>query len=196
MAKVYPLVCSYCSANFQSTTKTAKVCSPTCRNKSRTLPFLERFWASVQKTDTCWLWIKTKDYRGYGDVGRYISEKGHHDFGTRLAHRISYQLANGPIPDGMCVCHSCDVPACVNPAHLFLGTQRENMADMRNKGRGCNPPHLIGERHHQAKVTEEIVLMLRREHSEGATIRQLHRKYNLTEAIIGQAVRRRTWKHI
>ena len=81
------------------------------------------FWAKVQKTGACWLWIAGKDYGGYGS------------FQHKRAHRLSYEMHVGPIPKGMFVCHSCDVPACINPAHLFLGTARDNVRDMIAKGR-------------------------------------------------------------
>lgn len=74
----------------------------------------------------CWLWNGSSLERGYGR------------FRGSLAHRVSWVLHNGPIPDGMHVCHRCDVTACVNPAHLFLGTALDNIRDMHAKGRDRN----------------------------------------------------------
>jgi len=92
----------------------------------------ERFWTKVQKTDSCWLWLGSRtSAKGYG---QFIAN------GRRyLASRYSWELHNGqPIPDGLIVCHHCDNPQCVNPAHLFTGTYQDNMDDRGAKGRTYN----------------------------------------------------------
>jgi hypothetical protein len=100
-----------------------------------------RFWAKVYKTEGCWFWIAGKNQHGYGKISR--TRKA----GPERAHRISWELNYGPIPDGLCVLHKCDNPPCVRPEHLFLGTKRDNHDDMVKKGRMVPPPIHIGDAH-------------------------------------------------
>lgn len=89
---------------------------------------LDRFLARVDKTDTCWLWTGATNGKGYG---RLYADGAH-----VYAHRYSFETFVGPIPEGMVLCHSCDVRNCVNPAHLWPGTVKDNQQDMSAKGRG------------------------------------------------------------
>jgi hypothetical protein len=93
---------------------------------------MDRFWSKVdvRTDDECWEWQAAKQYQGYG-IFRF-------DNGVRLAHRISWLLTNTEIPKGMVVMHKCDNTPCVNPKHLCLGTQKDNIQDMKTKGRGNN----------------------------------------------------------
>ena len=110
---------------------------PTGRNHSWYVPIgpERKFWAKVDKGDGagCWLWTGKTNRDGYGVLTR--QRKGW------FAHRYSWTLANGDIPDGMMACHTCDNPPCIRPDHLFLGTRADNLRDMRAKGRGRGPGH-------------------------------------------------------
>ena len=91
----------------------------------------ERFMSKVNKTDTCWLWKAGLNHKQYGQFS--ITVNGWTK--SYRAHRFIYEYFNGPIPEGMLVCHSCDVPGCVNPDHLWLGTVSDNAMDAVNKKR-------------------------------------------------------------
>lgn len=97
------------------------------------LPIAVRFWRFVRKTDGCWWWTGSANARGYGSIrpatGSSVRGK------AKMAHRLAWELANGPIPEGHYICHRCDNPSCVNPAHLFVGTPSDNMRDCVAKGR-------------------------------------------------------------
>ena len=97
---------------------------------------INNFWKKVEKTERCWNWTAAKNEKGYGFFG--IIGK------TDRSHRISWVLNNGQIPDNLFVCHKCDNPKCVNPAHLFLGTNKDNVDDMVAKQRNSKPPSMGG----------------------------------------------------
>src|SRR5258708_238256 len=96
----------------------------------------DRFWPKVQMSEGCWTWLAKKSKDGYGPIGR-----GGKDGEIMRAHRASWEIHFGPIPEGMCVLHKCDNPTCVNPVHLFLGTNSDNVRDSIKKGRHKNPSH-------------------------------------------------------
>ena len=127
----------------------------------------------------CWLWQGPLDSGGYG---RFLIKK------TKLAHRASWMIFIGQIPDGMCVCHKCDVPSCVNPNHLFLGTTNDNIQDMVNKDR-----HARGERASAAKITEKQVLAIR---SDDRMLKEIAKDYGLAPNTVCMIKKKQKWKHI
>lgn len=106
-------------------------------------PARERFWDKVSKSDGCWEWMGYLNPKGYGVLagdrkGRNAPKKMYY-----LAHRLSWEIANGAIPDGKCICHHCDNRKCVRPEHLFLGTRADNTLDMIAKGRHRQGKHKL-----------------------------------------------------
>ena len=110
-----------------------------------------------------------------------------------LAHRLAFEIENGKIPSGMCVCHKCDNPKCFNPDHLFLGTAKENTSDMIKKGRAFIA---LGSVHPNSKVTEEDVLAIRAERANGATLTAISVAYGITFQHVSNICRGKTWKHV
>lgn len=165
----------------------------------------DEFWSKVARGDSskCWLWLAATNQSGYGIVGGRPA---------RRAHRVAWEIANGPIPDGLYVCHQCDVRLCCNPGHLFLGTQLENMADRSRKGRQrtayeapivsaalrASVPVLTrrGAHHPKSVFTESIVIEIRRRSMAGESTRQLASRFNVSHGAVKHVVARRTWRHL
>lgn len=147
----------------------------------------EWFNARIEKTETCWLWRGTMAKVGYGQV----SLRGIHNIHT-YAHRLSYELHNGPIPKGLEVCHKCDVRACVNPDHLFVGTHADNMADASRKLR-MHP----GELNYNTPLTEDDVRQMRSLYTgrKGEPTR-IGRQFGVTRKTAENILKRKTWKHV
>lgn len=132
----------------------------------------------------CLIWLGAVEKKfGYGVLVRKPK--------TWLAHRLSWFLTFGDIPDGSHVLHKCDVPSCVNPGHLFLGTHKDNMADKVKKGKSGR-----GERNCRAKLTAEQVIRIRILYSQGVLQKALAKLFNVTQENIGYIVRRVTWVHV
>ncbi len=151
-------------------------------------PVEERFWDKVDKSGPtplhcpelgpCWTWTATKNPRNSSGYFNATYKR------PVLASRYSWELHNGPIPQGLFVCHHCDNPACVNPVHLFLGTPLDNMTDAVRKGR-CSH-----------KLAAERVIEIRAFHIAGVSRSELQERFTLPKATIRDIVLCRTWKHI
>ncbi len=132
----------------------------------------------------CWAWTGC-----LADAyGRFQYEKR-----PQPAHRVSWKIFKGPIPAGLFVCHKCDFRPCVNPDHLFLGTNAENQQDAVAKGRKRSPH---GERHHRARLLEEQVRTIKSMLSRGAIQAELARQFGVSKYIINGIARGRGWKHV
>jgi len=145
------------------------------------IPFEIRFWRHVDKSGDCWMWTAAKDHTGYGRFN--IQQK------TYAAHRLAWILTFGEIPTGLYACHKCDIRLCVNPAHLFLGTAKENTQDCIKKGRFVEPKRLT-------KLTPEIVRNIRARYSQGIRQIKLCQEFNLPDDQICRIVNRSRWTNV
>jgi hypothetical protein len=172
-------VCVYCGTSFTlprcrlsiGMGKTCKAC--------RSVTDSERFWRRVDRSGACWLWLGSRHRQGHG----YASLNGR----VQYAHRVSWQLTHGPIPEGHVVCHKCDNPPCVNPDHLFVGTQGDNVRDARAKGR------MTTETMRSAKLSTENVLTVRDMLASGTTQSAVAAAMGVTRSCIGLIAQGRRW---
>lgn len=149
-----------------------------------------RFWSKVNKNGPiheslgtrCWLWT-AQCSRGYGRIWLKGSQSA--------AHRYSYELHKGPIPNGMLLCHSCDVRNCVNPEHLWLGSSLENNHDMIDKAR-----HAFGVKNPKAKLQESDILEIRRLSQSGMFLKDIAVQYEIAISTVFDIVKRRRWRHV
>ena len=130
----------------------------------------------------CWIWTAYKLPGGYGQI--QVNRR------TTLAHRFSYEKFRGPIPKGYCVCHTCDTPSCVNPFHLFVGTQKDNVRDMLRKGRGGDNR---GASNNNSKLTQDEVALIRRDDRRQVDIAQT---YGISQAHVSVIKRGLSWAHV
>lgn len=170
----------------------------------------EEFFKRTIKSETgCWLWNgaprSTRDPEGYGQCGMTFPHRK-----ESAAHRVSWTLMFGPIPEGLLVLHRCDVPRCVRPDHLFLGTSKDNAQDREIKKRSNNkrPPYWFGEKHPRAKLTWEKVKEIRARYQPIGrgkynrkktgptpnTIQALAQEFHSSLAVINSIVKGRNWK--
>lgn len=140
---------------------------------------LSRYWSKINKTDTCWNWIGSTTKNGYGviRIGHSLDV---------YAHRMAWELHNGAIPTGMHVCHHCDNRRCVNPDHLFIGTQHDNMRDMANKGRN-SPNRLYTESTVRAAVDRYI---------SGVSSADVSQEFGVSRVQLRKWVKGEQWSHL
>lgn len=156
---------------------------------------MDRFWADVQKGEGCWEWQGTRNGAGYGlfwALGRQWR-----------AHRVSWELGNGPIPDGINVCHRCDHPPCVRPDHLFLGNQQANIQDAVAKGRKktgtdhwWSSVDQSGRKNRRAKLAEADVLEIRRRYLGGESKHSIAQDFSIHPNHVNRLVSGARWGHL
>lgn len=162
-------------------------CGVACFSESRrNRPLAARLDRRAAMRGTCRVWTGERTRGGYGVV--IVSTRPKR---VRPAHRLAWELAHGPIPDGMNVLHRCDVRQCILPDHLFLGTDADNRDDCVAKGH-----HARGERQGMAKLTEPEVLDIRRLVAEGVWRRQIAARFGISHVTVRSIAQRKTWKHI
>jgi hypothetical protein len=179
-----------------------RFCSNKCRTNFIHGTPIERLYRTTEKLPNgCEIWTGIKSKEGYGQLKLKYEQKS-----ESRAHRISWILHNGPIPDGMCVCHSCDNPPCINPDHLFLGTNADNVRDCVSKGRTLKGdrswarthPELVlrGGQCGRTKLTSDHVREIRARHALGENPNALAKEFRVSLRNIRSIALRESWRHI
>lgn len=191
--------CPICQKKFKSKkSQNRTYCSRACKSIAFTSS-LESFYQKVEKTKSCWIWIGTRLKSGYGQL-RVGKRK------RMRAHRFIWEKTFGQIPNGLCVCHKCDNPSCVNPIHLFLGTHQDNRDDCCAKGRQASGDRSglrlhperapRGERNANSKIKAADVIEIRKQFSEGNTQQSIADRFGITQTNVSQIVLLNSWRHI
>jgi hypothetical protein len=174
----------YCSIHYQRNRKYGDPLHPGVMDRR---PWLEKFISSIDKSGECWIWTGFKDAKGYGATN---NPQNKHK--AAFVHRLAYELWVGEIPKGLWVLHRCDNPSCCNPAHLFAGSNLDNIADMVAKKRNTR-----GTKHPKAKLTEQQVREIRRRYVRRVVgVTQLSREFGLSTSTTMAIVKRRIWKDL
>jgi len=193
--KSFEKKCENCNKIFKTRPasprrKEGSFCSLPCHRLSIQGKDKELFYKHVapMSANGCMLYAKIQKTTGYGRLivkGKEVR-----------AHRYSYELHKGSIPAGFLVCHTCDVRACVNPEHLFIGTPKDNSEDMVEKGRASRDGGVKGERHVRATLTEEQVVCIKAKLKQGIVSKDIAKEYNVPPKTIRDINARLTWKHV
>lgn len=175
---------------------------------TRRTPISHRFLSRINRSHAsgCWLWRGALDARGYGRIGLGGSTANRTGANTAQTHRLAYEMWVGPIPDGLLVCHRCDVPACVRPNHLFVGTHADNSHDAVRKGRmrrgdrhwgRLHPERLArGERNPRAKLTDNDVRAIVAKAHDGIPRPLLRQQFGVSKTTIDTILRGEVWAHV
>ena len=163
--------------------------------------FVARFWNKVSKTDECWLWKGRKNGHGYGIAD--LPWRCGKPQPRQRAHRVAWTISNGNLPDdtrwgssrGTLVLHRCDNPACVRPSHLFVGTQTDNNADMRAKGREGRP-ETRGEHNSNSRLTDADVREIRKRFSGGEHYKSIGLAFGINPMYVHEIASRSVWSHL
>lgn len=192
------LKCKFCNDVLTKRSQT-KYCSKECFDNNRINP-IDRFWSKIKKTNTCWIWIGEIGF-GYGRI-KYTYKCKIIRF---QAHRFSYLMHFGEIPEDMKVCHKCDNPTCVNPDHLFIGTTKDNVTDRVNKNRSAkgikNGSHTHPERmtrgsdHKCSKLKESDIKKIRSLRNT-TSLYKLGRLFSVSTTTIKNIIYMKAWKHV
>lgn len=179
-------ICAYCERAFLAIPwGDVRCCSKSCARRLANGTPEQRFWAQVEKTDGCWFWIPAKARNEYGAI-RVLGHRS-----KVKAHRFSWELHFGPIPDGLDTLHHCDTPPCVRPDHLFLGTNGDNVADKVSKGRQSK-----GAGTGVAKLTPDTVRAIRAMLATGAGQRETARAFDVSHTTVRWIAVGKIWKHV
>lgn len=187
-----PKVCPYCNQAFgpkpgHSTRdwRTITYCSRDCSAKSRAIPLADRLATnSIQCDAGCIEWTAGVDKKGYGRIGANKFSR------EVVVHRIAWELANGPITNGLHVLHDCDNPPCFNINHLYLGTNDDNVRDRIARGRGVSPKGTVNGR---AKLNTDAVLAIRADRRRAIDIAP---EYDVSPSTVNAIRRGEAWRHI
>ena len=165
---------------YLNAAKPLKKTNPLRDGKTATIRFFEKLSFGYS---SCWYWRGSLNRFGYGCLR------------NQKAHRVSWNMFNGPVPAGMLVLHKCDVRNCVNPDHLFLGSQKDNMIDAKRKGRLVFPKKRFGESNPMAKLNNNIVRQIRIEAAQSdITQAALARKYDVSPMTINRVINYKLWR--